>query len=231
MSIIQMRTLRFGDVKQLSSHSSCMAELLPHIMVYTVSLCQAAWVHRNPGKNETPGVSLSNALPLVEQPIFEPIGESFLYQCSMAFGKAALTTWWLVFPIALHVACQPWNRFLMFTLLEAGENSFLKPEILRLMTLVSVEWMSCGLKNVILQEGRGAGWAFTLQETCLENSSKCPHLSPKDLGILSYSLTNETLTRACPPHARSCASYQRCQWANCSFLRVPQSREGDRQGN
>ncbi|KAB0385672.1 hypothetical protein FD755_000628 [Muntiacus reevesi] len=41
---------------------------------------------------------------------------------------------------ALHVACQPWNRFLMFTLLEAGENSFLKPEILRLMTLVSVEW-------------------------------------------------------------------------------------------
>ena len=45
----------------------------------------------------------------------------------------------------------------MFTLLEAGENSFLKPEILRLMTLVSVEWMSCGLKNVILQEGRGAG--------------------------------------------------------------------------
>ena len=62
-----------------------------------------------------------------------------------------------MFPIALHVACQPWNRFLMFTLLEAGENSFLKPEILRLMTLVSVEWMSCGLKNVILQEGRGAG--------------------------------------------------------------------------
>uniref|UniRef100_A0A452EJG6 Meiotic double-stranded break formation protein 1 n=1 Tax=Capra hircus TaxID=9925 RepID=A0A452EJG6_CAPHI len=37
--------------------------------------------------------------------------------------------------VALHVACQPWNRFLMFTLLEAGENSFLKPEILRLMTL------------------------------------------------------------------------------------------------
>ncbi|KAI4545837.1 hypothetical protein MG293_002392, partial [Ovis ammon polii] len=37
--------------------------------------------------------------------------------------------------VALHVACQPWNRFLMFTLLEAGENSFFKPEILRLMTL------------------------------------------------------------------------------------------------
>ena len=52
-----------------------MAELLPYIMGYMVSLCQAAWVHGNPGKKETPGVSLSNALPLVEQPIFEPIGE------------------------------------------------------------------------------------------------------------------------------------------------------------
>uniref|UniRef100_A0A8C5UJ46 Meiotic double-stranded break formation protein 1 n=1 Tax=Microcebus murinus TaxID=30608 RepID=A0A8C5UJ46_MICMU len=39
--------------------------------------------------------------------------------------------------IALHVASQPWNRFLLFTLLDAGENSFLRPEILRLMTLVS----------------------------------------------------------------------------------------------
>ncbi|XP_021570098.1 meiosis inhibitor protein 1 [Carlito syrichta] len=37
--------------------------------------------------------------------------------------------------IALHVASQPWNRFLLFTLLDARENSFLRPEILRLMTL------------------------------------------------------------------------------------------------
>ncbi|XP_058424241.1 meiosis inhibitor protein 1 [Diceros bicornis minor] len=37
--------------------------------------------------------------------------------------------------VALHVASQPWNRFLLFTLLDAGENSFLRPEILRLMTL------------------------------------------------------------------------------------------------
>ncbi|XP_055459099.1 meiosis inhibitor protein 1 [Psammomys obesus] len=37
--------------------------------------------------------------------------------------------------IALHVASQPWNRFLLFTLLDAGENSFLRPEILRLMTM------------------------------------------------------------------------------------------------
>ncbi|XP_077908788.1 meiosis inhibitor protein 1 isoform X2 [Ictidomys tridecemlineatus] len=37
--------------------------------------------------------------------------------------------------LALHVASQPWNRFLLFTLLDAGENSFLRSEILRLMTL------------------------------------------------------------------------------------------------
>ncbi|XP_039353980.1 meiosis inhibitor protein 1 isoform X4 [Mauremys reevesii] len=37
--------------------------------------------------------------------------------------------------IALHVVSQPWNRFLLFTLLDGGENSFLCPEILRLMTL------------------------------------------------------------------------------------------------
>ncbi|XP_077025125.1 meiosis inhibitor protein 1 isoform X2 [Tamandua tetradactyla] len=38
--------------------------------------------------------------------------------------------------LALHVASQPWNRFLLFSLLDSGENSFLRPEILRLMTLV-----------------------------------------------------------------------------------------------
>lgn len=46
-----------------------------------------------------------------------------------------------MFPIAFHVVSQPWNRFLLFTLLDAGESSFLRPEILRLMTLVSAEWM------------------------------------------------------------------------------------------
>ncbi|XP_029809952.1 meiosis inhibitor protein 1 [Suricata suricatta] len=37
--------------------------------------------------------------------------------------------------IASHVVSQPWNRFLLFTLLDAGESSFLRPEILRLLTL------------------------------------------------------------------------------------------------
>ncbi|XP_074980307.1 meiosis inhibitor protein 1 isoform X3 [Caretta caretta] len=46
--------------------------------------------------------------------------------------------------IALHVISQPWNRFLLFTLLDGGENSFLRPEILRLMTLF-VRYRSSGI--------------------------------------------------------------------------------------
>uniref|UniRef100_A0A8C6JX35 Uncharacterized protein n=1 Tax=Melopsittacus undulatus TaxID=13146 RepID=A0A8C6JX35_MELUD len=41
--------------------------------------------------------------------------------------------------VALHVASQPWHRFLLFTLLDGGQKSFLQPEVLRLMTLVSRE--------------------------------------------------------------------------------------------
>ncbi|XP_015274646.1 PREDICTED: meiosis inhibitor protein 1 [Gekko japonicus] len=37
--------------------------------------------------------------------------------------------------IASHIVSQPWNKFLLITLLDSGENSFLHPEILRLVTL------------------------------------------------------------------------------------------------
>ncbi|NXP14723.1 MEI1 protein, partial [Thinocorus orbignyianus] len=37
--------------------------------------------------------------------------------------------------VALHVASQPWHRFLLFTLLSGGQKSFLQPEVLRLITL------------------------------------------------------------------------------------------------
>ncbi|XP_014738100.1 PREDICTED: meiosis inhibitor protein 1-like isoform X2 [Sturnus vulgaris] len=39
--------------------------------------------------------------------------------------------------VALHVASQPWHRFLLFTLLSGGQKSFLQPEVLRLMTLAA----------------------------------------------------------------------------------------------
>ncbi|KAL0625449.1 Meiosis inhibitor protein 1, partial [Plecturocebus cupreus] len=61
--------------------------------------------------------------------------------------------------IALHVASQPWNRFLLFTLLDAGENSFLRPEILRLMTLGG----SVGFRRVSPKVG--AQQIFMVKET------------------------------------------------------------------
>nr|XP_060632688.1 meiosis inhibitor protein 1 [Anolis sagrei ordinatus] len=37
--------------------------------------------------------------------------------------------------IACHIASQPWNKFLLITLLDGGKNSFLQPEILRLVAI------------------------------------------------------------------------------------------------
>ncbi|XP_041528313.1 meiosis inhibitor protein 1 [Microtus oregoni] len=69
--------------------------------------------------------------------------------------------------IALHVASQPWNRFLLFTLLDAGENSFLRPEILRLMT-VFVQYRS---NNILSREEVG----LILQAEALADLSTLPN--------------------------------------------------------
>ncbi|XP_058718432.1 meiosis inhibitor protein 1-like [Poecile atricapillus] len=50
--------------------------------------------------------------------------------------------------VALHVASQPWHRFLLFTILSGGQKSFLQPEVLRLMTLF-VRYQS---NNIISQK-------------------------------------------------------------------------------
>ncbi|NWR87054.1 MEI1 protein, partial [Furnarius figulus] len=50
--------------------------------------------------------------------------------------------------VALHVASQPWHRFLLFTLLNGGQKSLLQPEVLRLMTLF-VRYQS---SNIISQK-------------------------------------------------------------------------------
>ncbi|XP_072512390.1 meiosis inhibitor protein 1 isoform X2 [Notamacropus eugenii] len=68
--------------------------------------------------------------------------------------------------VALHVAAQPWNRFLLFTLLDAGDNSFLSPEILRLMTLFVRFWRS----GILSQDDIG----HVLQETAKVNLSELP---------------------------------------------------------
>ncbi|NWZ91361.1 MEI1 protein, partial [Nesospiza acunhae] len=50
--------------------------------------------------------------------------------------------------VALHVASQPWHRFLLFTLLSGGQKSFLQPQVLRLVTLF-VRYQS---SNIISQK-------------------------------------------------------------------------------
>ncbi|XP_045145659.1 meiosis inhibitor protein 1 isoform X3 [Echinops telfairi] len=73
--------------------------------------------------------------------------------------------------IALHVTSQPWNRFLLSTLLDAGENSFLRPEVLRLMTLF-VRFQSSSVLSSeevahILQAAASANMS-TLSRTALQ---------------------------------------------------------------
>ncbi|XP_051818169.1 meiosis inhibitor protein 1 [Antechinus flavipes] len=74
--------------------------------------------------------------------------------------------------VALHVASQPWNRFLLFTLLDAGNNSFLNPEILRLMTLF------VGSSSILGEDDI----SYVLQETAKVNFSE---LSTATLRALS----------------------------------------------
>lgn len=74
--------------------------------------------------------------------------------------------------------------------------------------------------------------AFTLQEICSENFSKCPHLlTPEALDTLFHSLTHETLTRApyCMPGLM--LGTKDVDEPNALPLMVPWYREEDRQGN
>ncbi|NXY90358.1 MEII1 protein, partial [Alcedo cyanopectus] len=65
--------------------------------------------------------------------------------------------------VALHVASQPWHRFLLFTLLDGGQKSILQPAVLRLMTLFlrhqSSNIISQKEINRILQEAAEANLA------------------------------------------------------------------------
>ncbi|XP_063119689.1 meiosis inhibitor protein 1 isoform X1 [Rattus norvegicus] len=73
--------------------------------------------------------------------------------------------------VALHVASQPWNRFLLFTLLDSGENAFLRPEILRLMTLF-VQYRSSGILSreevALILQGAALADLSTLSKDTLQ---------------------------------------------------------------
>uniref|UniRef100_A0A8B9S9Z5 Meiotic double-stranded break formation protein 1 n=1 Tax=Apteryx owenii TaxID=8824 RepID=A0A8B9S9Z5_APTOW len=112
--------------------------------------------------------------------------------------------------VALHVASQPWHRFLLFTLLSGGRKSFMQPEILRVMTLF-VKYQSSNIisqKEIsqILQEAAEAKLSELPEATCRalrlflrQIQSSCHQMEPMQAGTvqtLLESLLGQTRTRA-----------------------------------
>ncbi|NXV76140.1 MEI1 protein, partial [Atlantisia rogersi] len=77
--------------------------------------------------------------------------------------------------VALHVASQPWHRFLLFTLLSGGQKSFLQPEVLRLMTL----FLRYQSTNIISQKEISQ----ILQEAAEANLAELPEATSRALHL------------------------------------------------
>ncbi|NXG89696.1 MEI1 protein, partial [Stercorarius parasiticus] len=77
--------------------------------------------------------------------------------------------------VALHVASQPWHRFLLFTLLSGGQKPFLQPEVLRLMTL----FLRYQSSNIISQKEISQ----TLQEAAEANLAELPEATSRALHL------------------------------------------------
>ncbi|KFO84616.1 Meiosis inhibitor protein 1, partial [Buceros rhinoceros silvestris] len=77
--------------------------------------------------------------------------------------------------VALHVASQPWHRFLLFVLLSGGQKSFLQPEVLRLMTL----FLKYQSSNIISQKEISQ----ILQEAAEANLAELPEASTRALHL------------------------------------------------
>uniref|UniRef100_A0A8C5KU88 Meiotic double-stranded break formation protein 1 n=1 Tax=Jaculus jaculus TaxID=51337 RepID=A0A8C5KU88_JACJA len=114
--------------------------------------------------------------------------------------------------IALHVASQPWNRFLLFTLLDAEENSFLRPEILRLMALF-VQYRS---SSVLSREEVGLvlqGAALTDLSTLSNATLRALHgffLQVQNMGFLADHSIAQTLQASLEDLCPSTFSSQPC---------------------
>ncbi|XP_064010920.1 meiosis inhibitor protein 1 [Pogoniulus pusillus] len=76
---------------------------------------------------------------------------------------------------ALHVASQPWHRFLLFALLNGGQKSFLQPEVLRLMTL----FLRYQSSNIISQKEISQ----ILQEAAEANLAQLPEATSRALHL------------------------------------------------
>uniref|UniRef100_A0A669Q1C9 Meiotic double-stranded break formation protein 1 n=1 Tax=Phasianus colchicus TaxID=9054 RepID=A0A669Q1C9_PHACC len=77
--------------------------------------------------------------------------------------------------VALHVASQPWHRFLLLTLLNGSQKSILQPEILRLMTL----FLKYQSSNIISQKEIGQ----ILQEVAEANLLELPEATSQALHL------------------------------------------------
>uniref|UniRef100_A0A8C2T9E2 Meiotic double-stranded break formation protein 1 n=1 Tax=Coturnix japonica TaxID=93934 RepID=A0A8C2T9E2_COTJA len=80
--------------------------------------------------------------------------------------------------VALHVASQPWHRFLLLTLLSGSQKSILQPEILRLMTL----FLKYQSSNIISQKEIGQ----ILQEVAEANLLELPEATSQALHLFLY---------------------------------------------
>ncbi|NXQ98521.1 MEI1 protein, partial [Sagittarius serpentarius] len=77
--------------------------------------------------------------------------------------------------VALHVASQPWHRFLLFTLLSGGQKSFLQAGVLRLMAL----FLRYQSSNIISQKEISQ----ILQEAAEANLAELPEATSRALHL------------------------------------------------
>ncbi|KFQ28603.1 Meiosis inhibitor protein 1, partial [Mesitornis unicolor] len=82
--------------------------------------------------------------------------------------------------VALHVVSQPWHRFLLFTLLNGGQKSFLQPEVLRLMTL----FLKYQSSNIISQKEISQ----VLQEAAEANLAELPEATSRALHLFLFQI-------------------------------------------
>ncbi|XP_048790068.1 meiosis inhibitor protein 1 isoform X5 [Lagopus muta] len=115
--------------------------------------------------------------------------------------------------VALHVASQPWHRFLLLTLLNGSQKSILQPEILRLMTL----FLKYQSSNIISQKEIGQ----ILQEVAEANLLELPEATSQALQLFLCQIqsshcqvepvqaqTIQTLLEHLPERMSACAKHQ-----------------------
>ncbi|XP_066490300.1 meiosis inhibitor protein 1 [Tiliqua scincoides] len=96
--------------------------------------------------------------------------------------------------IACHIASQPWNKFLLITLLDGRKNSFLDPEILRLIAL----FIRYGNTRIISQ---------CEISSILEEAAKLSEISDVTVGAL-HSFLVQLQSGKCQVNAAQIASVQ-----------------------